>query len=696
MKCDRESQRTDQLTRELRDLFAKAKLPTNPSLASQILVLCSDPTSTAESLGKVIRADPALAARVLAAANSIHYAQREPATTIERAITVLGLNHLRNAALGFQLVAHVDRLGGAPFDMKAFWRQSLARACFCQATARVLVPELEHQAFLVGLLQEIGVLLLVQLFGACYAQLYGENLSPTAFASVEQGAFPHTHTQAVGVMCAEWNLPEQLRRPVEDHHKPPLLSNPPAQDELLCAASYIAGGVRLDAQVEVDPAEDAVRQLAGELGLRPTELGTIQQNAAEIFRSTGAVFATVLPEEADVSDLLNEAVRQLTSAALAAGRRVVDIEQSRAKVLRERRQLRRALRDYRERAALDPLTHVLNRGALSDSLCQAFQEGREMGTSIGLLFIDVDNFKSLNDKYGHLAGDAVLKALVAGIQEQKWPASITGRYGGEEFVVVLRDTTQRTCQDAGEQLVQVMHRLRVAELGPDERLTCSIGAAWLGDLQQEVPEQLLAFADQLMYRAKRSGKDRCCFATMVPSSRCQGSYNSLEASGTAGVTRTMAHEHASIAVDSLVELAQQLNAKSHGNDAGVRGRVRNKFVAHCACRYFPGNGLAMSKCPAATRNVSTCGVGLLVPMPFTRGQPLEIHLPRGREPLYLAGLVAFCRHVRGGVYEIGVQLITYAPEAILSSDPATAVAKLEWVARALTPESERSGQTAIV
>jgi len=693
-----ENQPSEPLAAELRALFERAKLPTDPTLASQILALTNDPASTADDFGDLIRADPALATRTLGAANSVYYAQSTPVTTIERAVTVLGLNQIKTAALGFQLIAHLDRLGGTPFDMKAFWQRSLVRACYAKALARTIVKELEQEAFLVGLLQEIGVVLLVQLFGSSYAELYGASLSPTAFYTVEQGAFPHTHADAVAVMGREWKLPELIVRPLENHHRRPTLGDDPQREDLLWAVSYLVGGVRLGADLSVDPNEDEVRQFAvTSLGLNEEGLTQIQQNAAAEYHAVSAVFCDVLPENVDIADLLNEANRQLTSTALAAGQRVLDVEKARSQILEEQTQLRQALSEYRERAALDPLTHVLNRGAIADALLEVSRANLAEGTPVGVLFIDLDDFKKLNDAHGHQVGDNVLKAVAATLAGHSWADAAVGRYGGEEFVVMLGGVSADACRTAGECVVNLVRGICTAELGCDGGLTCSVGSVWADDFRRYSPDQVVAFADELMYRAKRGGKNQSCFGLMpaTPSSIEPSHDRPLSTPCTAVAAMADHQSHGEIQIEALMRLSRQLNANDADDCAEMRRRERSKIVAPCVCSYFASDGATMEKCQSATRNLSTGGVSLLIPLPLARGEPIEIFLPRPGADLYLAGLVAFGRHVAGGVHEIGVQLMTHSRKPILSADPAAALEQHDWVTQALAAKPKTSVKQAV-
>ncbi len=157
--------RQDLVANELRLAFAKAKLPTNPAVASAIIEHCSNEKSNAADFAKVIRTDAALAIRLLKTANSAHFAQRIQVTTVERAVTVLGLSRVKTAALGFQLLTHVNRLGSVPFDLKTFWQHSLLRGCLGRTVATHVVPERADEAFLIALLQDCGIVMLAQTLG---------------------------------------------------------------------------------------------------------------------------------------------------------------------------------------------------------------------------------------------------------------------------------------------------------------------------------------------------------------------------------------------------------------------------------------------------------------------------------------------------------------------------------------------------
>ena len=171
------------------------------------------------------------------------------------------------------------------------------------------------------------------------------------------------------------------------------------------------------------------------------------------------------------------------------------------------REQRAALSDAERRAQTDPLTGVLNRRSLIERLDAACLRARARALPIALLFIDLDHFKEINDSYGHAAGDACLGAIIAPIQAELRQSDVIGRYGGEEFVVILSSADIAAAHPIAERIRNRVADVRVAGFGAPIQLTCSIGVA-TSDMLGVWGEHLIAQADAAVYAAKRSGRNR--------------------------------------------------------------------------------------------------------------------------------------------------------------------------------------------
>jgi diguanylate cyclase (GGDEF)-like protein len=171
------------------------------------------------------------------------------------------------------------------------------------------------------------------------------------------------------------------------------------------------------------------------------------------------------------------------------------------------RDQRLALSDAERRAQTDPLTGVLNRRSLVERLDAACLRAQARGLPIALLFIDLDHFKLINDSCGHLAGDACLKAIIAPIQAELRQSDVIGRYGGEEFVIILSSADASAAEPIAERIRTRVSEVRVEGFGPPIQVTCSIGIA-TSDMLGVWGEHLIAHADTAVYAAKRAGRNR--------------------------------------------------------------------------------------------------------------------------------------------------------------------------------------------
>jgi diguanylate cyclase (GGDEF)-like protein len=174
---------------------------------------------------------------------------------------------------------------------------------------------------------------------------------------------------------------------------------------------------------------------------------------------------------------------------------------------------RLALSEAEQRAQTDPLTGVLNRRALVERLELACARARARGLPIALLFLDLDHFKEINDSFGHPAGDACLSAVIAPIAAELRQSDIIGRYGGEEFVVILSSANATAAHAIAERIRERVAAVRVEGFGLPIRLTCSIGVA-ASDTLGVWGQHLIAQADAAVYAAKRAGRN--CVQVAVP------------------------------------------------------------------------------------------------------------------------------------------------------------------------------------
>lgn len=177
-------------------------------------------------------------------------------------------------------------------------------------------------------------------------------------------------------------------------------------------------------------------------------------------------------------------------------------------VLRLKRRLDEARRQLQVMARTDILTGVWNRGHLLDRFSEEFQRAKRQGRPLGCLLLDVDHFKSINDRFGHPAGDRVLRQVGATLTAEVRSYDIVGRYGGEEFLIVVTDAPFAALVDLAERIrAAIAKGIRVGEAADALVMTVSIGVALMGAVDADI-DAVIKRADDALYRAKKEGRNR--------------------------------------------------------------------------------------------------------------------------------------------------------------------------------------------
>lgn len=159
-------------------------------------------------------------------------------------------------------------------------------------------------------------------------------------------------------------------------------------------------------------------------------------------------------------------------------------------------------------ASHDGLTKTFNRSAIMEILEKELARAHRMSTSISVIMVDIDHFKRINDLYGHLTGDKVLSELTQRMSRALRPYDSLGRYGGEEFLIVVPDAEGATARTIAERLRNVIRESPIG--GPDQSLwvTASFGVGTFNGSGEAHVDGLVAIADQALYVAKKEGRDR--------------------------------------------------------------------------------------------------------------------------------------------------------------------------------------------
>lgn len=298
----------DELHQSLSRRLGDTSVPTLPQVAVKIVELIGNPNATLNQFASVIQSDQALTGRLLRLANSAMFAQRQPVTTLQRAMVLMGLDKLKAISLGFHL-SKVMVADDGPLSLKRLWTQSLYRAWLALHLAEVLDKKVSGEAFIVGMLADCGMSAMMKLTGDQYLAVVNPKDPPSRQFLSELRGLELTHVDASMVLCRMWKLPALLAKPIALHHTPAQSVSRLDPASILHAVAYYVGTLPLDG--DASPLGDIhLPQVAERLFELDAEgVGAVLRTAANSFKATRELFAHMIDSQLSVDAIVATANR---------------------------------------------------------------------------------------------------------------------------------------------------------------------------------------------------------------------------------------------------------------------------------------------------------------------------------------------------------------------------------------------------
>ena len=471
------------------------QLPTLPIIAMQVLELTRREDVSVPEIADLIMADPVLASKILKTVNSPFYGLTKQVSTVSQALVILGLQAAKTLALGFSLLTHLknaDRTEG--FNHILFWKRCIYAGVSSRVLARKFNVMQQEEAFLAGLLANMGVLVLHRVvpeqFDVLFTKAKGDYLRLNVLC---RETLDLTPPDASTLLAEKWQLPPVLAQPIARQLTPE--ASDPTLKPLIDAVStgLLVAGVFV--------AEDSARAiatsrqlLADRFHLPPAEIEILFEEIGARAREASKTLDMQFGRERSYQEILDEAQETLVGLSLKSQQQVQSFQQK--------------VETLTLKATTDPLTGLANRARFDEFFQEQFLRAYKLKRPLSLVFVDLDHFKNINDTYGHQAGDEVLRRVARVLRTAARSIDLVARYGGEEFALVL---TEADTTGAAMRADALRSRLQAQVIKYEQasiRVTLSAGVAGTDRSHAFTHcRQLINAADRAVYAAKAAGRN---------------------------------------------------------------------------------------------------------------------------------------------------------------------------------------------
>lgn len=497
-----------QLEQQVRSrIDSMSYLPTTVAVAMKFIELGKDPETEPSAYSRVISSDSSLSTKLLSLANSSWFGVRNKVTKIQVAVNLLGLSTVRTLAVSYCLTGLHNELRLSAEESRIFWTASLCKAVAAKQFAAIHEPKLAEEAFAAGLFQDFAIPVMYATAKDAVLQLLQDpTLDNKARIQRERALFRLDHAELARSIAQKLELPEIFVDAVAFHHDYASLSEF-AGKGVIADAAYLASLFPhyLDVWNRQD-AEEMPKFLAEHGGAYANQPQRFMEAVQNEFNQLYSYFEQGQRPDIKLTDLLEQATREVADGTTRLVGTVQELLQQVAFAGKEVHQLLKQQDQLEKAVVLDRLTGVLNREGFTAQSNEHLLKLARYKSSYALVYLDIDQFKRLNDTIGHACGDAALRTVASSMQQGIRQQDLVARIGGDEFAILLGDCTENDAVQVVQRILADVASKTIGQSQPAPRVTLSAGMVWVGQRSEPASlDQLMAVADKLMYEAKRNG-----------------------------------------------------------------------------------------------------------------------------------------------------------------------------------------------
>lgn len=476
----------------LEQILQCPSLPSLPAVALKVLEQTNDPNITFKEMAKTIQNDQGLSAKVLKTVNSSFYGLRQRCTTIEKAISMLGMAPVKSIVLGFSLVHSLSPEQNDPFDYIAYWRRGLYSGVAARLIAQdAAMGDAAEEAFLGGLLQDIGMMALYRALGSEYLKVLDAAEGDHRQLVKHELAFLELQHPDLGAMLAQrWKLPDELVVPVKYHERPTAAPATYAQIARAVGLGNIIHDVLTDAQPSA-ALQRAYAKGKSWFAMSAETVVEMVERVSESSREMAQLFRLDTGPFGNTDEILDRAREQRDPDEADADALVIDSSET------------------------DPLTGVYNRSGYNSVVRSAYTIARSKHESMGLAMVVVDGLAELCAAGPEGVDGEIAMSLTAMLRRLSEPMQgVVCRLSADVFALVVSGIGEQEIGELGELIRSTVQNESVAWVeDAGASVTVSVGTVAIDGAHSAMfsaADQLSGAALTAASRARQSGGNTVC------------------------------------------------------------------------------------------------------------------------------------------------------------------------------------------
>ncbi|MBM2833858.1 MAG: hypothetical protein HW406_1019 [Candidatus Brocadiaceae bacterium] len=479
----------------LKIVLESPSLPTLPTVAYKLISISTNEEIGIKDVADLISRDASLSAKVLKIANSALYSLPCKISTIHQAASRLGMNAIRNLTLSFSFLSVKAKGKKDVFNYEKYWERSLSNAVAAKLIMAEIAKSDWEEVFIVGLLQDIGELIIALSLPQQYEQVLLEaSHSGKDIVEIEQQIIGADHAFIGYEVTKNWGFPAQLLTPIQYHHCPEGYKGSDKNLRLTVGVVYLSGIITsiLFSNNPQKYHQKFLSESKAMLNFNDEIIDKILKHVVSETTQTASLFGFHTKNPKSIEEILQEANVALSAINLAYDQR--------------NRELEEKSKHLEKLAHLDSLTELYNHGYFQRFLEKEMNLAIRKKVTLSLILADVDSFKYFNDTYGHQAGDYILKELSRLMRQALRDYDMLARYGGEEFAIVLVETTGQEAQIVAEKLREQIALHTFIDNNKKYTITVSFGVAEMKPVVDTFTKKdFVGFADKALFQSKEKG-----------------------------------------------------------------------------------------------------------------------------------------------------------------------------------------------